>query len=176
MLRSLESPETQSSLHKPKAKWSAEEDEVLCQQVAQCGAANWNAIAVALPGRTGKQCRERWMSKLCPDFVADPWTPQEDAVLIRLQAENGNLWARVRGSLPGRSTTAIKNRWVSIKRKAARDKGECCEPWGRVPSPWPQNAEQGGAAKETSAMKCVPFEDDMFMAFPYDEGFFGTFE
>jgi hypothetical protein len=170
MFSSPKSPEILSSLHKPKAKWSADEDEVLCHQVAQSGPANWNVIAIALPGRTGKQCRERWMSKLCPDFVADPWTPQEDAVLIRLQAENGNLWSRFRGSLPGRSITAIKNRWVSVKRRAARQRRDCYS------TPLLVCVPESPATELPVATKCVPFEDDMFLAFAYDDGFFGSFD
>jgi hypothetical protein len=117
MMNTPSSPETISSLHKPKAKWSKEEDDVLCQQVEEHGAANWNTLATALPGRTGKQCRERWISKLSPEFTADAWTPEEDEILISRQQDYGNAWAKITGALPHRSTISIKNRWVSLKRR-----------------------------------------------------------
>ncbi|CAN0034661.1 unnamed protein product, partial [Heterosigma akashiwo] len=40
--------------------WTKEEDARLTELVAQFGARKWNKIAPHLPGRNGKQCRERW--------------------------------------------------------------------------------------------------------------------
>jgi hypothetical protein len=105
------------SLHKPKARWSPEEDEVLQAIVEQRGAANWNVIAGMMVGRTGKQCRERWLTKLSPANSSDAWTPEEDARLMRLQSEYGNQWSKFKEQLPQRSTLSIKNRWVSLRRR-----------------------------------------------------------
>jgi hypothetical protein len=124
----VSSPEEISSLHKPKARWNATEDEILLQAVKQNGACNWNSIALSLTGRTGKQCRERWLSKLSPAFTADPWTAEEDATLINLQREHGNQWVMIRASLPRRSTVAIKNRWISLKRKGLETPKTAVEP------------------------------------------------
>jgi hypothetical protein len=107
----------QSSLHKPKAKWSPDEDQVLLGLIQEHGAHHWNQLAEAIPGRTGKQCRERWLSKLSPDFTLIPWTPEEDQTLIRCQSIQGNQWARFRSELPNRSVVQIKNRWVSLTRR-----------------------------------------------------------
>jgi hypothetical protein len=112
---------SQSSLHKPKAKWSNAEDEILIAVIQKNGPANWNQIAKNLNGRTGKQCRERWISKLSPQYTAEPWTSEEDETLLRIQSECGNRWARVRAALPSRSTIAIKNRWISLKRREVRE-------------------------------------------------------
>ena len=38
----------------------AQEDEQLTALVQQYGAKEWSAIAEKLPGRVGKQCRERY--------------------------------------------------------------------------------------------------------------------
>jgi hypothetical protein len=111
------SSEDLSSLHKPKARWTPAEDDVLLQAVNQNGACNWNSIALSLAGRTGKQCRERWLSRLSPAFTTDPWTAEEDSTLISLQREHGNQWAIFRAVLPRRSTVAIKNRWISLRRR-----------------------------------------------------------
>lgn len=43
-----------------KGPWKPEEDELINQLVAQHGARKWSVVAAALPGRIGKQCRERW--------------------------------------------------------------------------------------------------------------------
>jgi hypothetical protein len=105
------------ALHKPKARWSIEEDQVLQSTIAEHGPANWKRIALGVSGRTGKQCRERWITKLSPAFSSEPWTDEEDGRLIQLQLLHGNQWAKFRAELPRRSTVSIKNRWVSLKRK-----------------------------------------------------------
>jgi hypothetical protein len=104
------------ALRKPKARWHPEEDSLLRRVVAEKVPSHWNTIALSLPGRTGKQCRERWMTKLSPEFISEPWTKKEDEILINLQKVNGNHWCKFRGDLPHRSTSSIKNRWVSLQK------------------------------------------------------------
>jgi hypothetical protein len=117
------SPAEWAPLHRPKARWTPDEDDALVRAVEEQVAQNWNAIAVSLPGRTGKQCRERWMAKLSPAYRATVWTSEEDETLAQLQAQHGNQWARFRTHFPHRSTVSIKNRWVSLTRKQRREAG-----------------------------------------------------
>lgn len=42
-----------------KRPWTREENDKLMQLVKQYGAKRWSLIAMHLPGRVGKQCRER---------------------------------------------------------------------------------------------------------------------
>ena len=49
------------------------------------GANRFVEIAKYLPGRTGKQCRERWTHQLDPAIRKDAWTAEEDATLIAKQ-------------------------------------------------------------------------------------------
>lgn len=42
-----------------KGPWSAEEDAKVKELVAKYGPKKWSQIAQYLPGRIGKQCRER---------------------------------------------------------------------------------------------------------------------
>lgn len=100
----------------PKNKWTAAEDQIIIQQVNLHGAHNWTQISNALPGRTGKQCRERWIFALCPELNKDKWGEEEDKTLIELQKQFGNKWSYISKFLPGRSTSAIKNRWSLIIR------------------------------------------------------------
>jgi hypothetical protein len=132
--KSQSSPQQLSSLHNPKAKWSPDEDEMLLQVIQDHGPSDWNSIATSLPGRTGKQCRERWISKLSPAYTSEPWTKDEDQLLIRLQSELGNQWSKFRSSFPHRSTISIKNRWISIKRRETRQRNSSRVSDGSVPN------------------------------------------
>jgi hypothetical protein len=99
-----------------KSKWSQEEDELLRQFVDIHGLGNWSVISQSVPGRNGKQCRERWMNQLCPALNKENWTPQEDAVLIQQQRVFGNVWSQIAQFLPGRSPNSVKNRWSWLSR------------------------------------------------------------
>ena len=66
-----------------KRPWQKEEDEVVRRMVAEHGPRKWSLISTHLPGRVGKQCRERWQNHLCPDVKKDPWSLQEEDTLIR---------------------------------------------------------------------------------------------
>ena len=42
------------------------------------GPKKWSEIAKYLPGRIGKQCRERWYNHLDPNINKKGWTEEED--------------------------------------------------------------------------------------------------
>ena len=42
-----------------------QEDDKIASLVGKLGAKRWSLIAQELPGRIGKQCRERYTQKLC---------------------------------------------------------------------------------------------------------------
>ena len=46
--------------------WLLAEDNQLRELIEQHGTGNWTNIAEFLPGRSGKQCRERWHNHLNP--------------------------------------------------------------------------------------------------------------
>ncbi len=55
-----------------------QEDELVLRLVQEHGPKNWSFIAKQLPGRIGKQCRERWHNHLNPQISKDKWTEEED--------------------------------------------------------------------------------------------------
>lgn len=44
--------------------WNFQEDDLIIELVAKQGNKKWSEIAKSLPGRIGKQCRERY-SMIC---------------------------------------------------------------------------------------------------------------
>ncbi|CAI9772351.1 unnamed protein product [Fraxinus pennsylvanica] len=101
-----------------KGPWSKEEDEIIIDLVKKFGPKKWSSIAQHLPGRIGKQCRERWHNHLNPGINKEAWTQEEELALIRAHQIYGNKWAELTKFLPGRSDNAIKNHWnSSVKKK-----------------------------------------------------------
>ena len=56
-----------------RKQWSQQEDALVRQLVQQHGTRSWTLVAQHLPGRTGKQCRERWHNHLDHDIRKDAW-------------------------------------------------------------------------------------------------------
>jgi nuclear transport factor 2 (NTF2) superfamily protein len=100
-----------------KGMWSEEEDNLLLRLMRQYnGDKCWTKIAESIPGRTAKQCRERFYLNLDPTINREPWTRQEDELLVDLHRRLGNKWAEIKRNLPGRTENGVKSRFKSIQR------------------------------------------------------------
>eukprot|EP00962_Isochrysis_galbana_P024108 scaffold7374_cov112-Isochrysis_galbana.AAC.2 len=60
-----------------KQAWTPEEDAKLLAMVEHHGPSSWSQIALHLPGRVGKQCRERWHNHLSPEVKKENFTEEE---------------------------------------------------------------------------------------------------
>lgn len=58
---------------KGKGSWTPTEDTILREKRAAFGR-KWSKIAEYLPGRSGKQCRERYINHLNPNLKRGEWT------------------------------------------------------------------------------------------------------
>uniref|UniRef100_K3X4Y9 Uncharacterized protein n=1 Tax=Globisporangium ultimum (strain ATCC 200006 / CBS 805.95 / DAOM BR144) TaxID=431595 RepID=K3X4Y9_GLOUD len=54
---------------------------------------------------------------LDPRINRAPWTEQEEATIVAMQAQYGNSWARIAEKLSGRTDSAIKNHWNSYLKQ-----------------------------------------------------------
>ncbi|KAH7468478.1 hypothetical protein KRP22_012062 [Phytophthora ramorum] len=102
-----------------KGPWTPEEDRILTSLITRYGVGKirWCDLALHLPGRIGKQCRERWCNHLDSRIRKGQWTPEEDDMVFRWQQKLGNKWSEIAKLLPGRTENAVKNRFNSAARR-----------------------------------------------------------
>jgi hypothetical protein len=108
---------------KGKGSWTNEEDCILRSKRVQYGR-KWAKIATFLPGRQGKQCRERFVNHLDPELKKGEWTDDEEAILIAKHEHHGNRWANISKHLPGRSDNDVKNHWYSTVQRKFQQHGK----------------------------------------------------
>ncbi len=117
---SLASTSTSSS-QRISRLWTPKEDKALLDAVAQnnnrlC----WPKIALDIPDRSGKQCRERYLNHLGPHLKHSGWSALEDATIFRLYAIYGSKWSKIVKSIPGRTDNGIKNRFHHLRKRFHR--------------------------------------------------------
>jgi outer membrane protein assembly factor BamE (lipoprotein component of BamABCDE complex) len=98
-------------------KWTTEEDVKLKDAVEKHNGADWAAISKMVPGRTKRQCWNRWDNTL--HHKSDEtlkrtgaWTTSEDVNLKdAVEKHNGADWAAISKMVPGRTKQQCWNRW-----------------------------------------------------------------
>lgn len=115
-------PQVQQSQksRKQKCPFTPEEDAHLKELVAEKGERAWNVIHTLMPGRSARQCRERWNLYLSPTVNNEPWTPDEVVKLYTLYAAVGPQWTLLSHQFPNRTANNIKNRLKQCLRRAQR--------------------------------------------------------
>lgn len=101
----------------PKSKFSEQEDASLKELVNIYGENNWEEVSAHLPGRNVRQVKERWMNYLSPALNNNPFTEDEDNLLLAKYDELGPKWVKMTCYFTGRTDIALKNRWMVIQRK-----------------------------------------------------------
>jgi hypothetical protein len=109
-----------ASGRRQKSAFSAAEDIELTNLVRELGDANWHVIQERLPGRSARQCRERWNLYLSPNVVNEPWTANEDLQLIQLYQILGPRWTMIAKHFGSRTANSVKNRQKQLQRKVQR--------------------------------------------------------
>jgi hypothetical protein len=105
-----------------RRRFTADEDAVITRGMQSDPPDSWHHIAKRLPGHTVRQCRERWLNYLSPDIRSEPWSPEEDQLLVEKIRQMGRTWTAMRAFFNGRSAADIKNRWFChLRFELARD-------------------------------------------------------
>jgi len=88
------------------------------------GTKKWAECSEYIQGRTGKQCRERWINTLNPEIKVGAWTEEEDFNLFAYFEKYGSKWSQISSKLSGRSENSIKNRFYSTLRRISLEKNK----------------------------------------------------
>ena len=103
-----------------KFKFTPEEDERLKMLVMRHGTNSWNIVSQFMGNRNPRQCRERWKNYVDPELRSDPWTPEEDDLLLKKYRELGPRWNKIAKYFVRRSDNSLRNRWQLMLRKHNR--------------------------------------------------------
>lgn len=126
----MEEPEVKKiTTRKPKTLFTHEEDDKLRMLVETKGTHAWNEIQCCMPGRTARQCRERWNLYLSPNVDNTPWSQEEEINLIKTYQITGPRWSLISKSFPNRTPNNIKNHIKQCIRRSNKVlKNECFFP------------------------------------------------
>ncbi|CAK82968.1 unnamed protein product (macronuclear) [Paramecium tetraurelia] len=91
---------------KLRKQWTEEENQKLKDLVSKI----WLSL------ETGKQIREHYLNQLHPDINNEPWTKEEDEIVVESYKKLGGKWSQISKNLNNRSENSIKNRFYSYLR------------------------------------------------------------
>ena len=80
---------------------------------------NWSLIAKKIPGRTGKQVRERYVNYLekKDNLHKDEFTEEEDDQIMTYFDVYPHDWNKISEMIPSKSSAQIKKRYVHTLRE-----------------------------------------------------------
>jgi hypothetical protein len=145
-----------------KGKWTEDEDIKLKDAVQTHGDKDWLAISLLVPGRTKKQCYQRWHDALEPKFsrasgcIEGKWTAIENIKLKdAVQTYGGNDWVAISALVPGRTKSQCWHRWQDALKsgidRASGRKGK----WSAADDSQLKHAVQTHANKDWAAISLL---------------------
>jgi hypothetical protein len=94
------------------AQWSGREKQRLAI-IAPRLRYQWALISVLFPSRTDRQCRECWEDELNPGINKEPWTAEEDQILMATR-QTGARWIEIAARLQGRPPKQCRRRLIFL--------------------------------------------------------------
>ena len=99
-----------------RVRFTDEEDRLLLSAVRKTESHDWTLISSYIPGKTAKQCRDRYNHHLKDQGSNSGWTEHEDRIILDMYRVLGSKWKQISSQLPGRTNTNVKNRWQVLSR------------------------------------------------------------
>ena len=112
-----ESTLRRNTLRGKKGSWTNDEDLALQQWVRTFGAQRWTECSKVIPGRCGKQCRERWVNILNPVVKKGDWSNYEQTKIFEALQTYSTAWSTIARLLHDRTENSIKNYFYSSLRR-----------------------------------------------------------
>jgi len=103
-----------------RKRFTDDEDNILKKLLDVDGVKNWDQVAEHLPGRSPRQCRDRYNNYLVKNYAKKPWTEEEDRIIIEQYNILGPHWVKISKMLKDRSGNNVKNRWHKSLSKRAK--------------------------------------------------------
>ncbi|KAL6139982.1 hypothetical protein ACLB2K_058283 [Fragaria x ananassa] len=146
---------------KERQRWQPEEDALLRAYVKQYGPREWALLSQRMGqpiNRDPKSCLERWKNYLRPGLKKGSLSPEEQSLVIELQAKYGNKWKKIAAELPGRTPKRLGKWWEVFREKqlkhlsklhpsaaagTAASSSSSTPPEGNIPIASPERAAQG---------------------------------
>jgi hypothetical protein len=113
----LDSSNTDQTPGRTGIRWTADEDNQLKNAIQRHGSNNWATIAALVPGRTKKQCSNRWHNNLDSSvdrtsLATGKWTADEvEHLKDAVQRHGTNNWTTIAALVPGRTKRQCSSRW-----------------------------------------------------------------
>ncbi|CAN6451871.1 unnamed protein product [Victoria cruziana] len=114
---------------KERQRWQPEEDALLRAYVKQYGPKEWHLVSDRMGrrlDRDAKSCLERWKNYLKPGIKKGSLTPEEQSLVISLQAKYGNKWKKIAAEIPGRTAKRLGKWWEVFKEKQLKEQQRRC--------------------------------------------------
>ena len=105
-----------------KGGWTDEEDALVVSVVSSSAErpfTRWTDLALRLPGRIGKQIRDRYVNHLDPSLNHSQFSNEDDLLLLEGHKQHGKKWVDISTKIfnSTRSENHVKNRWHSATFK-----------------------------------------------------------
>ncbi|GFP85299.1 protein rough sheath 2 [Phtheirospermum japonicum] len=139
---------------KERQRWQPEEDALLRAYVKQYGPKEWNLISQRMGkplDRDPKSCLERWKNYLKPGIKKGSLTPEEQSLVISLQAKYGNKWKKIAAEVPGRTAKRLGKWWEVFKEKQLKQLEKSSQKNNRLEYAAGASVAAGGASPEKAA-------------------------
>ena len=103
-----------------RSTFTSDEDARLRMLVDSSTEVEWAGIAQQMPGRTARQCRDRWHHYLSAQLNRGPWTTEDDDLILQKYAELGSKWAAISASFADRTDVMVRNRFKALRKSGRK--------------------------------------------------------